>query len=301
MRVGLVVSVLQTGALAVAAVLTGSAALVSQTATSLADVAASGLLLVGVISSGRAADDRQPLGYGRERFFWSFLAALVTFVGGFGVAMAETVRAYVDPRPVGAFTLGLAVLVATVLLDAVTLRSGSRALQQQAARRRTSFWRLLWTGTDPAVTTVVLTGAAGVAGGLLALLGLVGREVTGLASVDATASLLISLVLLATSVVLLHTNRELLTGRGLPRELTERMRAVIAQQPGVEAVADLFAVVVGPSSLILDADVVFDDDLDVPEVERTIVQAAEALRAQWPSLTYIYVNPVAAARQRGRT
>jgi len=51
--------------------------------------------------------------------------------------------------------------------------------------------------------------------------------------------------------------------------------------------------VVGPGSLVVDADLVFDDGLNVPEVEDAIVAAAAALRARWPTVAYVYLNPVA--------
>jgi divalent metal cation (Fe/Co/Zn/Cd) transporter len=67
---------------------------------------------------------------------------------------------------------------------------------------------------------------------------------------------------------------------------------------GVLAVPDLFAIVVGPGSLIVDADLVFDDGLNVPEVEDAIVAAAAALRARWPTVAYVYLNLVARHRPR---
>jgi len=112
------------------------------------------------------------------------------------------------------------------------------------------------------------------------------------------ASALIGLVLLATSVVLLHTNRELLTGRGLPAHEIERMRSAIIRQAGVLAVPDIFAIVVGPATLIVNGDVVFEDSLDVPAVEAAIVGAADELRRSWPAVAYVYLNPVAALRPR---
>lgn len=295
---GLAVSVAETGALAVAAAVTGSAALLTQTLTSVADVAGGVLLVVGVVSSARGPDQQHPLGYGRERFFWSLLAAVGVFVGGFGAAAAETVEAFLHPHPVGSFALGYLVLGALIVLDTVALAASVRPLVSRAQQRGVSLRRLLWRGTDPAVTTVVLTSAAGVVGGVLALAGLAGRELTSTAVLDAAASAAIALVLLTTSVVLLHTNRELLTGRGLTAEQTALMARVVLAQPGVEAVPDLFAVVVGPATVIVDADVVFDDHLDVPAVEATIRAAAAALRDQWPTVGYVYLNPVATQRPR---
>jgi len=297
-RVGLAVTVVESVALAAAAGATGSTALITQTATSLADVAGSVFLLIGVISSRRTADQHHPLGYGRERFFWSLLAAVGVFLGGFGVALAETVHAWLDPRAPGSFAIGYAVIAVVVALDTTGLMAGLRPLLRRAADRRLSAVGLLWRGTDPAATTVVLTNAAGVSGGVLAAGGMVVSQATHSPAADTVAGALIGLVLLATSIVLLHTNRELLTGRGLSLPEITRMRGLVRQQAGVEAVPDLFAIFVGPATLLVDGDVIFDDALDVPAVEAAIVTAAAALRQSWPAIAYVYLNPVAAPRPR---
>ena len=297
-RVGLYVSIAQTAALAVAAGLTGSTALKTQTATGLADVAGGVFLLIGVISSGRAADDRHPLGYGKERFFWSFVAAVGVFLGGFGAAVVETVQAALHPESTRYHLIGYATLAVIIGLDGVALAVGLRPLLARARQRHLSTVRLLWHGTDPAATTVVLTSAAGVVGGVLAAAGLASTQLTGRSVGDVLASALIGVVLLATSVVLLHTNRELLTGRGVSSADIAQMRDLVQRQPGVQGVPDIFAVVVGPATLIVDGDVIFDDALDVPAVEDVIVHAAAALRTVWPAIAYVYLNPVAAPRPR---
>jgi len=76
------------------------------------------------------------------------------------------------------------------------------------------------------------------------------------------------------------------------------MNRVVASQAGIVAVPDLFAVVVGPSSLIVDGDVTFADDLTVPAVEQAIIDATAALRARWPSVDYVYLTPVPKPRSR---
>jgi cation diffusion facilitator family transporter len=298
--INLIVALAQTAALAGAAVLTGSAALRTQTVTSSADVAGGVFLVIGVIGSARKPDDRHPLGYGRERFFWSFVAAIGIFIGGFGVGFAETIQAYRHPQPAAAYLVGYAVLGVVTSLDAVALIAGLRPLRRRAVQRAIPLAAMLWRGTDPAVTTVVLSSTAGVAGGVLACAGLAARQLSGNAVFDALASGLISLVLLATSIVLLHTNRELLTGRGLPPERIERLREIVEAQAGVLGVPDIFALVVGPSTLIVDGDVVFDDHLDVPAVEVLIATIATALRDAMPAIAYVYLNPVAAHRPRRR-
>ena len=299
--VGLCVAIAQTVALAVAAGITASVAMKSQTVTNLADVAVGAFLLLGVLRSNLPPDADHPLGYGRERFFWSFVAAAGIFVGGVGAAAAETVQAVLHPEPTGSYLIGYAVLAVVICLDVAALVSAGRPLTRRARERHMTLGRVLWRGTDPAVTTVFLSSAAGLAGGVIAMAGLAVRHITGQPAADVAASALIGLVLLATSAMLLHTSRELLTGRGVSLAVTERMILLVSKQAGVVGVPDIFAIVVGPASLIVDGDVIFDDALDVPRVEQAIVDAAAALRSSWPEIVFVYLNPVSAHRSRRRT
>jgi cation diffusion facilitator family transporter len=296
--VSLGVNCAETLALGIAAWITNSVALRAQTAANAADVAVQVFLLIGVLNSVRPPDETHPLGYGRERFFWSLFAALGIFVGGGGLALDETVRSALHPSLVHSYLIGYVVLATTVALDTFALKVAVRPLREQAAELRTSLRRYLPRSTDPASTTVVVGGACAVIGAVTAAVGLILSELTRRSTPDTVASALISLLLLVASVLLLRTNRDLLSGRGVPPSMLREMRQVIAAQPGVVDVPDLFAVVVGPSSLIVNGDVTFADDLDVPAVEQTITRSDAALQAHWPSIDYVYLTPVPRARAR---
>jgi len=296
--VSFAVSCGETLALGVTAWLSGSVALGAQTLAAAADVAVQVFLLIGVLASTRPADDTHPLGYGRERFFWSFLAALSSFVGGGGLGLALAVRSAVHPSALGHYPLAYVVLAVTLALDAFVLEVALRPLRSEAARTGISVRALLRLSTDPASKALVVGGGTAVIGGLVALVGLVLSQATGSPTPDTVASALIGVLLLGASVVLLHTNRELLTGRGVTPSMVHEMREIVAAQPGVVDVPDLFAVVVGPSSLIVSGDVTFDEDADVAEVEQTTMHSAAALRERWPSIDYVYLTPVPRARRR---
>lgn len=282
--------------LAVAAWVTGSVALRSQVAAAVADIAVQMFLLIGVLSSNRPSDEAHPLGYGRERFFWSLLAALGIFVGGAGFALDGAVQSALHPSPLDHYTIAYLVLAVTAAMDMFAVEVALRPLRRDAHRRGISLGALIRHSTDPAATTVVVGGGCSVIGGVVALAGVFVSQVTGSATPDTVASLLIGLILLGGSVFLLRTNRELLSGRGIPPLMLRDMRQLVAAQQGVADVPDLFAVVVGPSSLIVNGDVTFDDDLDVPAVEETIMHAAAALEEHWPSVDYVYLTPVPHAR-----
>jgi len=297
--VSFAVSCTETLALGAAAWVSGSFAVGAQALAAAADVGVQVFLLIGVLSSARPADDMHPLGYGRERFFWSFLAALGSFAGGGGLGLAGAAYAARHPSRIDHYPLAYLVLVTTLALDAFALEVALRPLRKEAAARGYSLRALLTRTTDSASKALVVGGGTAVIGGVVALAGLFLSQQTGSPTPDTVASALIGVLLLAGSVLLLHQNRELLTGRGVPPAMVREMRRVVAAQPHVVDVPDLFAVVVGPSSLIVDGDVTFSDDLDVPQVEQAIMGIAAALRERWPSIDYVYLTPVPKARPRG--
>ena len=85
------------------------------------------------------------------------------------------------------------------------------------------------------------------------------RRRTGSRWPDAVASGLIGLALMATALTVRQQNRAQLTERGIDPATVERMRGVMAAQPGVVDVPDLFGIVVGPNMLVVDGDVTLAD------------------------------------------
>lgn len=296
--VSLVVNCVETLAVGAAAFVTGSVALRAQTTANCADVAVEVFLLIGVLSSARPPDQTHPLGYGRERFFWSLFAALGIFIGGSGLAFEDAIQSGLHPSPVDHFPIAYLALALTTALDLFALGIALRPILKQAASRGIPLRALRQRSTDPAAITVIVGGGCAVISAIVAALGLVVSQLTGSTIPDTVASALIGLLLLVASVLLLQTTRDLLSGRGVPLPMLRQMVQIIATQPGVISVPDLFAVVVGTSSLIVDGDVIFADELSVPAVEQAILHASAALRERWPSIEYVYLTPVSQARPR---
>ena len=167
--------------------------------------------------ASRPPDDTHPLGYGRERFFWSLFAALGIFLGGGVLGLDEAIRSAVHPSAVHAYPVAYLVLAVTIALDAFALLEiALRPLRERAAGRGISLRRATWAGAaDPVPTTVVVGTGLRRDRRRAATAGLVLNQVTGNPAPDAVASALIGLLLVIASVVLLRTNRDLLSGRGV--------------------------------------------------------------------------------------
>jgi cation diffusion facilitator family transporter len=290
----LVVNCIEVAGLGVIAWITGSTALRAQTAVNLAEVAVVVFLLLGVLKSVREPDERHPLGHGRERFFWSLFAALGLFFGGGGLAIDEAVQSAFHPNPVHSFALAYGVLAVTAVLDAYSVVVGLRPFLDQASRRNFSPREYLSRSTDPASVTVIVAGSCAVLGAFVAAGGLLASQLSKSSTPDTVASAVIGVVLIAASGFLLQINRDLIGGRGVTPSTLRAMRSVVASQEGVIEVSDLFAVVVGPMSLVVDGNVIFQSDLPVSAVEQSIERTNEELRRRWPMIQHIYLTPVPA-------
>jgi cation diffusion facilitator family transporter len=290
--------VVQTAALAAVAALTGSSALLALTFSAAASVAVQLFLVVGVLTSTRAPDASHPLGYGREHFFWALYAGIGIFVAGFAIAFEEALQSIRHPTPVTAFGLGYLVLGISMALDGSAFALAASETRRRARTLGLPVRVFLRHTSEPATVTELVGNGIGLTGGVVAIAALAITQATGSTGPDAIASGLIGVALIAGAIVLTQKSRSLLTGRGIRPELLQSMQALVAAEPGIVGVPDLFAIVVGPATFIMDGDVTFADDLTVPEIEGVIEHATAALRSRWPEVAYVYLTPVASQRPR---
>jgi len=275
----------------VAAVLTGSAALLAETSHSVADTCTEALLYVGVRHSRRPPDERHPLGHGQARYLWSLFAAVGIFVVGGGFAIYDGVRTLRHPEPVVKVPVGVAVLLISAVLEAWSWRTAHRQLREEAAARQLDLAAYMRVSSDPTPSTVFLEDTAALVGIALALASLLLESATGVLAWDGIASLLIGLTLVVVALLLIRRNGTLLIDEAAPPEAHDRLRARLLAQPAVVDVPRLSAVYVGPSQLLVLADVVLAADCDVAgTVDRMRRELLEV-----PVIAEVAVTPVPAA------
>src|SRR3954467_13756987 len=139
----------------VAGLVSGSAAMLSEAAPALADTTNEVLLLVAVKRSNRPADERHQFGYGRERYFWTLLAAVGIFVGGGVFSVLQGVNELRGSgHEAGHYRLAYIVLAVSFVLESISWLQAWRQLRSEAATIHGGFHRQLWDTSDPALTTV---------------------------------------------------------------------------------------------------------------------------------------------------
>ena len=275
-----------------AAALTGSPALLAETLHTVADAGNEVLLYVAIRRSRQPADATHPFGYGPERYYWALLAAIGMFVVGGAVSIADGIRALVHPPELEAFWVGVAVLLISLVLDGMSRVVALRQLRLQAARRQLSVRELLRESPDPTVVTIYLEDTIDVLGAFLALIALVLHRVTGSGVADALASIAIGGLLCFIASRLTRRNRQLLTNQSVPDRYIEQLRARLQGEAEVDAVTRLEAVYLGPSEVLVAADVAMADGLSGGEVAAALARMRAAVARDVPVIARLYLTPV---------
>src|SRR6266516_8016599 len=102
----------------VAAIITGSSGMMAEALHSAADTANQMFLLLGLRFFKRPASRKHPFGYGKERFFWSFIAAIFIFGVGATYAIYEGAVKLSHPHPPEKMQWAYGVFAISFLLEA---------------------------------------------------------------------------------------------------------------------------------------------------------------------------------------
>jgi zinc transporter 9 len=258
--VALIVDLLIGAAKALAFVLTGSTAIMAEALHSVGDITNQSFLLVGISRSRREPNSRYPYGFGRSQYIWALLSASGVLFIGSGVSVVRGVQQLWNPEPLEHLRWGLAILLVSVVAEAISLAYGWMSVRTSASRADQSVWQYLERGPDPMGVAVVLEDASAVLGIVLALAGLGLTELTGNPAWDGAASVCIGALLGASAIFLIDRNRRFLLGLAPSSESVERMVRVLEQNPLVAKVADVKVSQLGADSIRFKAEVEFDGE-----------------------------------------
>ncbi|MCO6011180.1 cation diffusion facilitator family transporter [Actinoallomurus purpureus] len=277
----------------VAAVITGSASMASEAGHSFADTTNEVLLLTALHRSARPPDRRHPFGHGTERYIWSFLVAVCIFGMGALFAFVQGVQALMGEEAGEKDPLvGYVVLAVSAVLEAISWRQAYRQTRESARENGQPLRAFLRTTDDPTTKSVLFEDSAALIGLALAAAGLGLHQITGSAVWDGVASLLIGIVLTVAAFLLGRTNLDLLIGRQARPAILNGVERLVLDAPEIEALVDLLTMTVGTGQVLVCVRLDFRDDLGAADVERTCVRLGEELRAAYPDVYEVFLEPV---------
>ena len=274
-----------------AGLVSGSSAMLAEAAHSVADTMNQVFLLYSLAIGEREPDAEHPFGYGKERFFWSFLAAVGIFVAGAGFSLYEGLsRIFGAKTESGSYAIAYAVLAFAALAEGASLIRAWRQTRAEAAERSQSHAQYVRASRDPTTKTVLFEDSAAVVGVVVAFAGVALHEVTGNQVYDGLASVIIAMLLATVAVALGRDTKALLIGEAATAEEREAIREIVEANPAVDRLLELLTMALSPDRLLVAARIDLADGLSADEIERASSELDRELRERIPTVWQVFLD-----------
>ena len=277
----------------IAGIITGSGAMLSEAAHSVADTITEVLLLTALKRSDRPADRVHPFGYGKERYFWSLLAAGAIFVSGAAFSVYEGLHTIFGAESeVSDLWINYPVLAIAAVFEGLSFRQAIRQARGQSRRTRKSLATLVRDPEDPTTNSVVMEDSAALIGLVIAAVGVGLHQITGSPVWDGAASLLIGALLLVVAFLLARATGDLLIGKQASRDLLVAIEAFLEGEDEVVDVVDLLTMMVGSGRVLVCVRADFLDTASAWDLEQACMRIDGDMRERFPELDEIFIQPV---------
>jgi len=268
---------------------TGAASMLAEAVHSLADTGNQGLLILGTARAKQEATLEHPFGFGRERYFWSFVVAMVLFSLGSGFAILEGIDKLLEPHEVVSPAVAIGVLVLAIALESWSFRTAIVAAEP--LRGDKNWWSFIRRSKSPELPVVLLEDLGALLGLAIALVGVTLSAATGNPRFDAIGSIAIGVLLGVIAIVLAIEMKSLLIGESAAKEVCGAIRRSIEEFPAVRKLIHMRTLHLGPDELLVAVKVEFAAALDLAGLAAAIDALEVAIRRQTPIARVIYVEP----------
>ena len=268
---------------------TGSSSMLAEGVHSVADTGNQGLLMLGGRRARKAPTPKHPFGYGRERYFWSFIVALVLFTLGSAFALFEGIKKIRDPHEIDSPAWAIGVLLFAIVLESYSMRTA--VVQSRPLLAGRTWWQFIRRSKEPELPVVLLEDL-GALTGLMIALGAVTLSVTtddGLW--DGVGTLLIGVLLGAIAIVLAVEMKSLLIGEAASAKEAALINEAFESSPEVSRLIHIRTQHIAPDELLVGAKVEFVPTLEGPELAAAVDAVEARVRAAVPIATAMYIEP----------
>jgi len=269
--------------------LTGASSMLAEAVHSVADASNQGLLLLGGARAKKAATTEHPFGYGRERYFWSFVVALVLFTLGSAFALYEGAKKLREPHEVESVGIAVAILLVGLVFETLSLRTA--IVESARVKGSQSWWSFIRHSKVPELPVVLLEDCGALFGLVLALGGIGLAELTGNARFDGAATMSIGVLLGVIAIILIVEMKSLLLGEAASPATVMAIRQTIEADTNVVRVIHMRTLHLGPEELLVGAKLELTAALDGADIAAAVNTIENAVRTAVPEARVIYLEP----------
>lgn len=273
----------------VAFAITGSTSMLSEAIHSVADALNQVLLLIGGKRSKRVADDQYQFGYGRVRYVYGFMVAIVLFMVGGIYSLSEGWHKWTNPEPVNNHWIAIGVLTIAIILESFSLRTAIQETNKVRGNR--SFAKFVRDARQPELPVILLEDFGALLGLVFAMFGVSFAVITGDGRWDGMGAMAIGTLLIIIAIILIREMSAMLVGEGALPEEYDAVKAALESAPLVERVIHLRTLHVGPDALLVGAKIAIRRCDTAQDIAQGIDEAERLLRQAVPSAQYVFLEP----------
>jgi len=272
----------------VAASITGSSAMLSEGIHSLVDTGNQVLLLHGMKRAAKPPDEDFPFGHGKEIYFWSFIVAILIFALGGGISIYEGLHHIRHPEPISSPMVNYIVLSLAIVFEGAAWYFAFREFNR--SRGHWNYLEAIQRAKDPTVFVVLFEDSAAMLGLVVAFLGVLLSQVTGILVFDGIASVIIGLILLGTSIWLAYETKGLLIGERASTAVIRGIRSALAGRENIENVNEVLTMHMGPDFILVNISVDFKDSISAKLVETDIAEVDRSIKQKFPEIKRVFIE-----------
>lgn len=269
--------------------ITGSSSMLAESVHSVADTSNQALLLLGRREARKQADTLHPFGYGRSRYFWSFVVALVLFTLGSVFALYEGYHKIVHRSDLNSPLVAVAILVVAIILESYSFRTA--LVESRPLKGDSGWWRFIRNSRSPELPVLLLEDSGALVGLIFALTGVALTVATGDPIWDGVGTIAIGVLLGVIAVILMVEMHSLLIGEGATNAEVRAIRAALDATEHVDRLIHLRTQYLGPDELLVAAKIAVGPRVELAVVAAAIDAAEANIRAAVPAAQVIYIEP----------
>ncbi len=272
----------------IVAIFTGSAVMLAQSLQGLSDVTTAGVLYHGVRRAKREADVVNPLGFGREIFFWSLLAAIIMFAGTGAASFYFGYQQFTNPDPIKHTLIAFLMLSFGLLTNLYAFSKSVTRFKQNSSSK--SWWSTIRSSSlvDTKITlTVDFLGSTAAVLGILSI-GL--YTLTGNIRFDGLGAMAVGLATMVSAVVVIIDIHGFIVGQSVPTEIIKKISRATRSVIGVEEVVDVYAFYIGSDKLFAVVEVHVDDQLMTDHIEELTDKIKKKIYKALPNVHRVQIE-----------
>ncbi|HEY5394234.1 MAG TPA: cation transporter, partial [Trebonia sp.] len=237
----------------------------------------------------RARTAEHPFGFGRERYFYAFVVAVMLFTVGSAFSLYDGIHKIISPGQLDSPAVAYAVLGVSAVLESFSLRT---AIGEANEHRGGRGWRAFVHLTKiPELPVVLLEDSAALIGLLFAFLGVLLSQLTGHDEWDGVGSVGVGVLLACAAFIVGYETKSLLIGESATPEVSAKIVAALEGGPQDFRLIHMRTSHIGPDTLLVAGKIGVPAALTAVELAAGIDAAEQRIRAAVPIAETIYLEP----------